>query len=1107
MGQEDYKELSSFLERFVRRLKMLKGMEGLCLTGICVFLLFSLGLGIQEIKAVFPYAPAVYSAFATALLVLLVGWTLFQCVRKVSQEGAALYIEKKCPHLRNNLINSLQLYPQVADEKQPQDISTSMVLALLRATRKQIQTLRIEELINTRRIKADLRLLGYLFVPVLAMVLFNPSSVGETFSLLIHPLKDLPPSQTSIDVSPKGIRVVRGSAVTIQATASGAIPKSMELILWSGKDDGKERSLHGKLLMEGLDTAKFSATIKEVQKSLQYRVATGPFSSPTYTIEAIDPPAVGNLQFTLYPPYYTRLPKQTLQGGNIEVIKGSTLRLEATSTKEVVKAKILLDKGREVPLKIDGRRLRGKLVLFRSQRYQILVEDTLGFRNNPISYEIQVRPDGFPTVEILRPTEDLEINGDETLSLEFSGRDDFGIQEVTLAIRIGDRQEKIPIQKAESKKLISREQFNWDLGKLGLREGDEAIYHLEVRDNDTISGPKIGSSRALRLRLKNLKGEHRQIAEMIRDLSGRMIDLLADHLETPLSGEKEPLGQGEPVDKDFGQKLAEMLERIDAVMQRTEKDRLSNFATWSDLESLKRNLRFTKDDLLKRKAQASSPQEKATVHDEMSSELERMSLLSEEISKRLNAQEVASTAQDLMKSQERLLDSLEKLKSGDKNLDAILKEISQLANLLGSLQQALSQFASRLPDEFINREALRGLGFREMFSALEEIRKKLMEGDIEGAMQLARELFNQLASMVAALQNAHQSAISSTMGRMQGEMMRSANELQQIAQEQQEILIATEGFNKEKLGEREKILKEKLSQFVDKAHEELSRLADLFPDEESEGISGERARGEYLDEATLNNLVKNMMIRLLDMDLSGFAEVMELAQKELAKQRRAEQEEKGRQAETSLQGIKAEIEAILEGRHVTLKEKDKKNLRDLSYRQEILKERTEDLHEKLTNLFQLFPSLDPKITKNIQEAGTSMGKAQNRLSDLDARGAVPPEREALDRLSQSQQQMQNSMQQLAQRGQLGRMPIAYLFRRGRFLPSGMLVPLPGMPEFRQFNVEGGTTGLDMEKFRLPGKEDYKVPRSFREEILESLKQEVPPQLKEQIESYFKNLSE
>jgi hypothetical protein len=103
--------------------------------------------------------------------------------------------------------------------------------------------------------------------------------------------------------------------------------------------------------------------------------------------------------------------------------------------------------------------------------------------------------------------------------------------------------------------------------------------------------------------------------------------------------------------------------------------------------------------------------------------------------------------------------------------------------------------------------------------------------------------------------------------------------------------------------------------------------------------------------------------------------------------------------------------------------------------------------------------------------------------------------------------MQSAMQQMAQRGQLGNMPVTRLFRQGRFLPSGMLVPLPGMPQFPEFDVQGGFSGLDTEKFRLPGKEDYKAPRNFREEILESLKQGVPPQMKEQIERYFKNLSE
>ena len=1123
MGQEEYRELSTFLARFIRRLKMVKGVEGLCLIGISFMLLFSLGPGIQGIKSFFPYAPLLYSILTAILLLFLVGWTLFRWSRRVPKEWAALYIEKKCPNLKNNLINCLQLYPQVAGKKHAGAISASMVLALLQVTQKQLQSLRVEELIPTGQIKAKSRLLGILTIAVFVTVLFNPSSVGETLALWLSPLKDLPPSQTLIDVTPKGVRVVRGSTVTIHAAASGALPKSMELLLRSEAADDREKGPEERVPMDAIGSGRFSATIQDLQKSFQYRAVAGSFSSPSYAIEAIDPPEIGNLKLTLYPPHYTGLPAQTLSGGNVEGMRGSTIRLEAASTKELVKGKILLDegstlrprpearpegltsKGKEVPLKINGRTLQGNLVLFQSQRYRILVEDTLGFRNAPISYEIRVRPDGFPVVEILKPAEELEVNGDETLPLEFSGRDDFGVQEVNLAIRIGDRQEKLPILKEGNKRMIARERFNWELGKLGLREGEEALYHLEILDNDTVSGPKMGTSRALRLRLKNLKGEHKQVAEIIHDLSNRMVDLLADHLERPLPVGKEPLRPQESGERDLEQRLGEMLKHVEEVMERSEKDRLSDFATWSDLEALKRNLQFTKEGLLRQKEQAASREEKSKLDDEISSELERMSLLAEDISKRLKAQEMASTAQELLKSQERLLDSLDRLKSGDKNLEAILKEISQLANLLGALQQGLSQFASRLPDEFINNEAMRGLSFNEMFSALEEIRKKLREGDIEGAMRLARELFNQMASMVAALQSAQQSAMSSTMGRMQGEMARSTSELQELLREQQEILVATEGINKKGLGEREDGLKEKLERFLSQAREELSRLAELFPDEESE--SGGGPAGNQLDEATLNHLVKNMISRLLNKDFPGFAEVLEMARKELGKKPAPQQESKRNKAEASLKGLQADLEALLEEPLAALKEEEKKRLRDLSQRQGLVKERTQDLYEKLNSLFQLFPSLDPKITKNIQEAGGSMGKAQGRLGDLDAKGAVPPEREALDRLSQSQQQMQDSMQQLTQRGQLGRLPVSRLLRMGRFLPSGMLVPLPGMPEFPQFEVEGGLTGLDIERFRLPGKEDYKTPRSFREEILESLKKGVPPQLKEQIESYFKNLSE
>jgi len=1103
MGQEEFQELATFLRRFIRRFQFLQGIEGLCLIAICALLLFALGPGVQQIIGFFPYAPVAYSVLTATVLLVVISWTIVRFVRRLSQERAALYIEQKQPKLRNNLINSLQLYPQIAEAKDAPGFSASMVLALLRSTRRQITTLRLDELVDTGPVKARLRLLAVLFVPVLAMVLFNPSWVGETFSLLTRPLEHMPPSTTTIDVNPKGIRVVRRSPVTVQAVTAGAVPKTLDLLVSSATDQHGNPVGEEKFAMENLGEGKFNSTIAHLEKTLRYRVATGQFSSPVYTAEAVDPPEIGNVQLTLYPPAYTGLGTVAVPGGNIEGLKGSTLRLDAETTKEVVKAEIVTDDGKKIPLKIDGRKLQANLVLFQSQQYRVMVEDAQGFRNAPIPYELRVKPDGFPTIDLLRPTEDLEVNGDEVLIVEYSARDDFGIGEVNLVARVGEREDKIRLQRDEAKRLILRDQFKWDLGKLALREGDEAVFNLHVLDNDTISGPKLGTSRSVRLRLRNLRSEHQQVADMIRDLNARMVDLLGDHLEAPQPGDKDAARQKE-ADRKLDQNLADALKRTEEIMQRAGKDRLSDFATWSDLEALKRNLEFTKDDLLKRQEQAPSADEKLRARDEISSELERMSMLSEDIGKRLKAQELASTARDLARSQERLMDSLEKLQSGDKNLDAIMKQLAEMAKALAELQRALSQFAQQMPDDFMNSEAMRGLGFDEMQAQLDELRKKLMAGDLEGARQLARELFNQMASMLASLQNMQRQSLASSMGRMQGEMQRQSNELQEIAREQQEILLGTEGVNNSALSDRDKALKDKLDRFLERAIKELGQLTELFPDREG---PDDPSLLTNLDDATMNALLKNLISKLLNKDFPGYGEGDGRARNELTKKRTAAQEAKAQRAESSLKDIKSELDSLLGEPARALTDADKKRLRDLAQRQDALKERTNELHEKLESLFQLFPSLDPKIVQNIGEAGNAMGTAKDRLGQLDSTGAVPPERSALERLAQSQQQMQSAMQQMAQRGQLGNMPITRLFRQGRFLPGGMLVPLPGMPQFPEFDVDGGFTGLDTEKFRLPGKEDYKAPRNFREEILESLKQGVPPQMKEQIERYFKNLSE
>ena len=184
-----------------------------------------------------------------------------------------------------------------------------------------------------------------------------------------------------------------------------------------------------------------------------------------------------------------------------------------------------------------------------------------------------------------------------------------------------------------------------------------------------------------------------------------------------------------------------------------------------------------------------------------------MSLLSEDIGKRMKAQELASTAQDLARNQERLMDSLDKLQSGDKNLDAIMKQIADMAQIADGPAAGDGAVGAADARRFYERRADAGARLGPDVQALDEIRKKLQAGDIEGARQLARELFNQMAQMVAAMQNMQRSQMASSMGRMQGEMQRQTSELQEIAREQQEILVNTENLNSAGLTERDAALK------------------------------------------------------------------------------------------------------------------------------------------------------------------------------------------------------------------------------------------------------------------------------------------------------------
>ena len=1104
MHEEDYRPIDDFLQRFVNRLRRIQGLEALCLAGTALAVLAALGMGVDAVKELLPYAPLAFSLLSIATLLAVTGFTLLRFLRSRSLSWAARAIERQRPELRNNLINSLQLYPQLADPARPAGDSAPMILALIRQTREQVRGIQTEALVDTRPLRAKARLLALAAAPVLALTLWLPDFPGRTLAMVAHPLEHLPPADIFIHVLTGDVRLIRGSAISVEAVTSGARPDSVEMVFKPARS-GEAAEAPQAVAMDQAETGRYAAVLPEVTESLDYRVVTGPFQSAWYSITAVERPSVTALKVTLYPPHYTGLPDQTFTGGNVRGVKGSTLSFSATTNNSMAEAVIALDDGREVPLKITGDTAQGSVVLFRSQGYRIRLGDAFGFENLPIPYEMVAVPDGFPLVELLKPEEDLEVNGDERLALEYRASDDYGIQQITLVAAVGEREERIPVWREELARTL-QETFIWDLDTIRLEEGDVVVYHLEVLDNDTISGPKLVKSRPLSLRLKNLKAEHRQVAEMIRDISDKMVDLLGDHLEAPPDQHRDaPPDQQAPGDP--GERLAEgldrMMQRVDDAMQRTRVDRISDFATWSDLETLKRNLEHARNDLVERMRQAASPAEQEQAHDAMATELERLSMLSEDLSRRLAGQDMAANARDMVKDQERFLDSLDKLRSGNKELDEVLKELSKLSRQLQELQASLMQFARQAPNEFINPANMRNLPFADMRSMMDQIRQKLREGDIQGAMQLARELFNQMAQMAASLRSGQQQAQGSMMSRMQGAMNRSSSELQQILQEQQEILLGTESTHKEATGDIDARREEAVLNLAASAQADLAVLAHLLAAPDLESDRG-RPAAERERDAAIRGLLSGLRDMFENRDFDAFAKQFGPVTEELAGM--GPLDEARQAAQAMLAALAREYQAIASLPDPELTPPQKGAVRGLATREDVLKKRTTDLVERLRYLFQLFPSLDPKIVNNIAEAGQFMGEATHELGSLRPGQAIPPEQQAINRLSESSQQMQQAMQRMAQRGQFGRVPLVQVFRRGRFLPTGQFLPPTGTPQFPDHDIDENLTGLDTEKFKLPGKDDYK-PEKFRKEILESLKQGVPDRYKEQIERYFRELSQ
>jgi hypothetical protein len=1158
MNSAPQRVIHTFIKRVARGLHTAILCERALIVLTVSLIALLLGVGLMPFVLTQPWlvsggAILAWGAIAVALVRLLQA-----CLQRRSLESAALHIETKRPELHNHLISALQL-PESLQKHPESGISSDLVDGLLEATQHQVETLSRQPLVDWSGVWRQVRIATPLVLATLGVAWVSPQLIAVSAAQFLHPLSPLGRQPTVLTLGEYPRHVLVGQPLILTVMTSGQAPSTVHLRTWQGGREREEK-------MVASDQGTFRHTFSNLREPVKFQAVAGSAASQVGEVDAVEAPAVGNFRLRYQYPDYTGLPPNVKEGtGHIETLAGSEVRIEMAANKPIAWGQLVFDDNTQLPLLVrqDGL-LQATAIITKAGGYRVQVQDELGFTNQEqLSYRIDVIPDEVPQIDLVAPEPDLEIEEGQVISLEYEARDDFGVRELALVYRAGAFGDKrMVIDRVDEVARRYEGRYHWDVTDLFSEAGERVTYYVEVWDNDTVSGPKRGISATHVLRIKSREEEHRRLDEMEQQMAEKLTDLLADQLElnartadlTEQAGPHDPTAAQELAARqaELQQQAQDLVSQLDEMLQMLEKDYLSDYTRYEDTQTLRETLEFTQDTLMgdaRRQllppsnqpqpptASPRNPQQPARQPSENSepsfdqalakqeaaqSELERMALFAQDIGKRSKMRDLENVAQRMARTQKNLLDALTDLDKLGKEMDAatrdaLERELNELEKAMQALMEALSTLPSELPDEFLNSEALQNLELSDMMQALQQLREQLQQGNLADAKRLAEDLLRSMNQMLAALQSAQRFAHSMPFGQQQSGMERTQSELDQIAQEQSEILRDTGTIDKslrQRINEQQRQEFEQLQQQLRDTIEQARRQLQ----EAKRTSQGDNRRSRAVPPSThrLDRALDRIRRQLTPEESGELLRALQDAAQELStmQQHPSPAWEEFLRTHPELQAMLQDLHESLAQSHQRLADLNSldgqelldpqqgEDLGQLGQRQQAVRERTEALKNRLDQLSQFIPFLSPELRQNIGDAGEFMGEAQGELSGRRARQAIPPEEEALRRLSQGQQAMQQAMQQMAQRGQMGQMPVPMVLRRPGDPFAFNQQPFPDRSPREQ-----GRMGINTRDFKIPGKEEYKAPKQFREEIMEALKRGAPSQFKGQIEQYFKNLTE
>jgi len=519
------------VRRAVRKYQWLRGIfwtvaivgaVGLCL-GLIDFLTRMQDPGVRVIS--------------TGILIAMLGWSVYRFLlvplrQPLRNIDVAQRIEACYPGLADRLSSSIEfLHQGQSDTRYGSPALRRAVIASTTADTEQFDFASVIDRRPASRAGATAALLALVAVVV---VTINLPAAKIATARLFDPLGEHSwPKKNNLELVDPPTRLALGEDFEVRVIdRNGKLPREVR-IHYRLRQDGE--------LNEVVETMQYSddamlAQRESVRRPFEYRVEGGDDDSMTWQrLDVIEPARLENVTATIHPPAYTGWPP-TKTEKRIRALRNSGVAIRAETTKPLVDARLKADYGLDVEAKIaeDGYGFSispEQFPVTASGAYWFeLTDDEKLTSGDETRWEIRAVTDTPPSVTIEKPTSNLFVTSDASVTLHLLVKDNLAIRDVELFYTRTDNTEagefEIPIYQGPEKYLLPADaattqllagsgesqsfKHAWNLEPLALDAG--TALSVQARASDY--GPQVGQTTSpLRITVISLRELEDRLAE------------------------------------------------------------------------------------------------------------------------------------------------------------------------------------------------------------------------------------------------------------------------------------------------------------------------------------------------------------------------------------------------------------------------------------------------------------------------------------------------------------------------------------------------------------------------------------------------------------------